>query len=336
MHDGHSSVSHRYRFDAEASHDLRPSGCGTASLPIEHLKSIRLGPDGCRDNKNRYSSSGRLRRDTKLAKGNDGNYLQHGIETEAATRLAGRDNGGRLHIALCHGMAPFEPFESFKKGYSSSCAEHLERAIDAATQPALEREPAVVTAYRRTRASKERYPNSGELIRALVGTDKLSGGIAETDAGKCDELKKAWAGSGVSIACNSWRDEIETGGVLACPDDLQTPWLLTLDPYSFREHGRRDDGYVRNMDLPRLRDAIQMYIGSGQPGIAAIFAYAVAPSEIKKFWLFGDAVAIDTSRARQYSLAYKGEKLNLAIAICSGIRLGNEFPAEGIFKEVWF
>lgn len=268
-----------------------------------------------------------------MAKGNNGNYLQHGIETEAATRLAGKDNGGRLHIALCHGMAPFEPFEN---GNSPSRSKLLEGAIDAAARPARKREPAVVTAYRCTNASRERYPNSGELIRALIGTEKLSGGIAEIDTSKCDELKNAWAGSDVSVSCNSWREEIKTGGVLACPDDLQAPWLLTLDPYSFREHGRRDDGYLRSMDLLPLRNAIQTYIGSGQPGIAAMFAYAVASSEIKKFWMFGDSVANDTSLAKQYWHRYKGEKRNLAIVISSRIRLGDDFPAEGIFEVVWF
>jgi hypothetical protein len=46
-----------------------------------------------------------------MAKGNDGNYLQHSIEVDAAVRLAGTDPFGRLHIALTHGIAPFEPSE---------------------------------------------------------------------------------------------------------------------------------------------------------------------------------------------------------------------------------
>jgi len=53
-----------------------------------------------------------------MAKGNDGNYLQHCIEVEAAVRLAEMDAAGRLHIALTHGMRPFEPFERYIKGTS--------------------------------------------------------------------------------------------------------------------------------------------------------------------------------------------------------------------------
>ena len=41
-----------------------------------------------------------------MAKGNDGNYLQHSVEIEVAFRLARKDPDGRLHIALTHGMAP--------------------------------------------------------------------------------------------------------------------------------------------------------------------------------------------------------------------------------------
>ena len=43
-----------------------------------------------------------------MANGNDGNYLQHSIEVALAVRLAALDFGGRLHIMLCNGMAPFE------------------------------------------------------------------------------------------------------------------------------------------------------------------------------------------------------------------------------------
>lgn len=67
---------------------------------------------------NNKSKAGSLitgRRETEpMAKGNDGNYLQHCIEVEAAVRLAGMDTAGRLHIALTHGMRPFEPFEKKK------------------------------------------------------------------------------------------------------------------------------------------------------------------------------------------------------------------------------
>ena len=39
-----------------------------------------------------------------MAKGNDGNYLQHCVEVETATRLTQLDTQQRIHIALTHGM----------------------------------------------------------------------------------------------------------------------------------------------------------------------------------------------------------------------------------------
>ena len=49
-----------------------------------------------------------------MAKGNDGNYLQHCVEVEAAVRLAWASADGRLHVALTHGMAPFEQIDEPK------------------------------------------------------------------------------------------------------------------------------------------------------------------------------------------------------------------------------
>lgn len=66
-----------------------------------------------------------------MAKGNDGNYLQHCVEVEAGLRLAQESPEGRLHIAFGHGMAPFEGFE---KGLLSPCCGlvrcRIKRALD--------------------------------------------------------------------------------------------------------------------------------------------------------------------------------------------------------------
>lgn len=51
-----------------------------------------------------------------VAKGNDGNYLQHSIEVAIAWQLVTRIAGSRLHIALTHGMAPYEPCGSLPNG----------------------------------------------------------------------------------------------------------------------------------------------------------------------------------------------------------------------------
>ena len=79
-----------------------------------------------------------------MAKGNDGNYLQHCIEVEAGVRLAEMDAGGRLHIALTHGMNPFESFD--KRKPSTRGGLFLKKLEDAKKEPQVG-EPAVVKAY---------------------------------------------------------------------------------------------------------------------------------------------------------------------------------------------
>ena len=161
-----------------------------------------------------------------MAKGNDGNYLQHSVEVEAALRLAKIGADGRLHIAMTHGMAPFEPLQAGK----GQVRGRLDAALGASREPPRPGESAIVAAYRKTCAAKDRYPNSAELLRSVVGADKLSGGITEVDREKCAGLAKAWADSCIVPSCSSWRYQVDPGGVLACPNDLQVPWLFSMDP----------------------------------------------------------------------------------------------------------
>lgn len=217
-----------------------------------------------------------------MAKGNDGNYLQHCIEVEAAVRLAEMDPAGRLHIALTHGMRPFEPFEEQKTG---TCRELLLRKLaDANNKPQAE-EPAVVKAYWETGASKTRYPNSAELLRVIIGTENLSGGITELCSRKHKSLSSAWVNTNVKAACASWRNEIHSDGILACPDDLQTPWLFSMDPMTYSEHGRKKENLNRS-DMDILSDVLGRYFSSGNPGFAAMFVYNVSKHNQIKFLKF--------------------------------------------------
>ena len=54
-----------------------------------------------------------------MAKGNDGNYLQHSVEVAVATHLVeGRDG---IHVALSHGMAPFESSATAPPAQLTTC-----------------------------------------------------------------------------------------------------------------------------------------------------------------------------------------------------------------------
>ena len=267
-----------------------------------------------------------------MAKGNDGNYLQHSIETEAAIRLVREGAGGRLHIALGHGMEPFEPFDhKLAEKKPGLCRSNLEDALDRSRRPMQPGEPSIVTAYRKTEASEEHYPNSAELSRALVGTDKLAGGIAEIDSEKSKMLAEAWAGSDVVTVCSSWRRQVLSGGVLACPGDLRIPWLFTLDPMTYRETERVDDEYLYYSDIDLLSEALTPFTRSKQPGIAAFFVYNVKPGDRRRFRKFVDELAGRVGATiRSCCLTHRGGKCNLAAVLCSHIELSPDFLPAGL------
>jgi hypothetical protein len=131
-----------------------------------------------------------------MAKGNDGNLLQHWIEAELAWRLYRQGKGSRLLIVLTHGMAPYECFRSRKKPGKQeppSGSRRLDGWLAVAKKPNLPTvPPAVVFAYRDCDASASHYPNSGEVLAALIGRGNLHGFISEVCPSKLDQLRYAW------------------------------------------------------------------------------------------------------------------------------------------------
>lgn len=262
-----------------------------------------------------------------MAKGNDGNYLQHSIEAALAARLAALHPGGRLHVALAHGMAPFEPCSP----NTGDAQRKLDGALRAAQEPAKRDETPLVAAYRQTHASRDHYPNTAELLRSVVGTDRLSGGITEVVAAKHAQLQTAWSGSHVAAVGSSWRAAISPGGALACPASLDVPWLLTLDPMTYREQGDEDDEYLYRADRGRLSTALHSYTASGQPGAAALFVYAVRPNARQSFWAFADDLAADTgTTVSSCWLTHRGGNRNLAAVLCCGFVLGAGWTLGGV------
>ena len=146
-----------------------------------------------------------------MAKGNDGNYLQHSIEVAVALHLVARTSDGRLHVALAHGMAPYEACGALPSGQARRL---LHESLEAARTPATAGEASIVAAYRATNASLESYPNTGELLAAVIGRNRLSGGITETDADKDAKLQRVWSDSDVTPVAASWRREVSPSGVL--------------------------------------------------------------------------------------------------------------------------
>lgn len=263
--------------------------------------------------------------EVNLAKGNDGNYLQHSVETDAAVRLAAMNQHRGLHIALGHGMAPFETVEQPQNPAARS---HLLRALnDSYRAPAADEAP-VVTAYRQTNASLNRYPNTAELLRHIVGADRLSGGITEVEQYKHALLLQAWSGLRVAPVHSSWRSGVEPDRALACPQALDRPWLFTLDPMTYREEGCSDDANLYRADLDRLTAVLNPYVTSTRPGKAAVFVYAIKPDARVQFWQFLD----DLANAVNADLlccwvTHRGGNRNLAGLLRSGFSYsGDDLP----------
>ena len=279
-----------------------------------------------------------------MAKGNDGNFLQHSVEVAVAERLRAENPAG-LHIALTHGMAPFEaldvPLNVPQRGLTRC---YLNLALSLSGREQQENEPLVVTAYRRTCASGTHYPNSAELLRAICGQSGLAGGITETCPAKYPILARAWRGSSVNVCHASWRSQVRGGGVLACPDDLQTPWLFSMDPMTFAKssqgskpnHESCDDDKLHEADMPLLRRALTAYAQSNQPGVAALFVYGVNPERQQAFWQFARQLAecvstvCPNSGLYCYSLVHRGGNRNLVALLYFGLHLPHDFIDEAV------
>ncbi len=281
-----------------------------------------------------------------MAKGNDGNYLQHCVEVEAAVRLAQASPDNRLHIALTHGMEPFEQIS----GPNGNAYRILHAALrEAASEPKYnERE--IVKAYRASWMSQayqpditnlfdelrmeKHYPNSAELLRMVIGTDQLSGGITEKDKSKHKELAKAWIGSKIVVARSSWRKQLGRTGALGCPDHLDAPWLFSMDPMTYTENNDNDDENLHRSDLDLLKRVLERYVGSGQPGIASLFVYSIGIQSTNRqcqFWAFMDELAGRLGvRTHSYRLAHRGGNLNLVGLLLSDEKLAVGFDLPNI------
>lgn len=263
-----------------------------------------------------------------MAKGNDGNYFQHSVEVTVALHLTKLSTEGALHIALTHGMAPFERCDTPSKGQSRVL---LRRTLQATQNSSTCDESPIVAAYRATKASLEHYPNTGELLAETVGRDRISGGITEVDEQKYAKLVEVWSGSGVTPVNSSWRREVSPGRVLSCPATPRSPWLFSSDPMTFREDGYADDDKLYREDLSRVSTALKGFVASGQPGVAVLFVYSVKPAVRPQFWTFADDLTANSGIPMVSCwMPHQGGNRNLAALLYSGVELPACWLPDGV------
>lgn len=217
-----------------------------------------------------------------MAKGNDGNLLQHFIECEVSAVLA--DTSPHLHLICTHAMEPFGALTSAADDpWCAGLAAALAGSTGAARMAAA---PPLLVALDRTRAARARYPNTAELIAALRGDDQLSGVLCEKDAIHASVLSNRWAPTAVRVLTGNWRTALERGH-LAPPDGASRPWLLTLDPYTWLlDHEVNKAGLAANLcraDLELLRPLLGRYASGEAPGAAIVLAYKLDEAHASRF-----------------------------------------------------
>lgn len=203
-----------------------------------------------------------------MAKGNDGNLLQHSVECAVAQHLLRQGRG--LHLVSTHAMAPYEECLDSRLG---AAFRRLDRAIEIAQQAESDGEPPVISAYRKTNATLLHYPNTAELVGALVQSEPFSGVLVDADEQKIELLRSRWGSSDIQVQGGSWRAP-ETLASLTCPERNDRPWLFSMDPMTFVGVDR-DDDKLSSADVDRLRAPLGSYLNSGQPGAALIFCYSL-------------------------------------------------------------
>ena len=78
-----------------------------------------------------------------------------------------------------------------------------------------------------------------------------------------------------------------------------------MDPMTYSENGDNDDANLHSSDLDLLAPALERYIGSGQPGIAALFVYRVGSqgkNGQRQFGAFMDELAGRLGRSNLFLL----------------------------------
>ena len=137
-----------------------------------------------------------------MAKGNDGNLLQHGIELAAISAI----NCRPVFLTCTHSMAPRERCENPNRD------RRLRHWLNANAG-----DPSVVLAYQQTNASLDSYPNSAELIASLVGNENLRGDLFEVCNDKIRALNARWNDHSVNHERRSVERTLPGGVFVASP-----------------------------------------------------------------------------------------------------------------------
>jgi hypothetical protein len=221
-----------------------------------------------------------------MARGNNGNLLQHAVECEVVrSALADFANKNALHLFTTHSMRPFEDLEA-KKGSSETKlfnmwldaaigADHNIRRVDTSSFPAI------LDGYRGTSATYVHYPNTAELAASFVERARISGVLCEADPQLFNDLSNRWHGSKVRVRSGDWRSNVSSLTAF----EILAPWLFSLDPmsYSIAPHGASLSNDFHESDFELINPIVDGLLKSVHPGAMCLFCYSLVKEDEERF-----------------------------------------------------
>ncbi|MFZ5439910.1 MAG: hypothetical protein ACOZQL_07860 [Myxococcota bacterium] len=195
-----------------------------------------------------------------MARGNNGNALQHFVELTAADLLL--REAAQLRLLCTHSMAPAEalvvPERESRDGKNRWLTELL----------AGEGTTLLHDALRGVGASRSDYPNSARLLSWFASTRgrSLRAKLCEFEPATYAALEARWGRDpAFCLVHGSWR---EAEPLL--PGD--GAWLWTMDPYTFVPGARCGGGDVCDGDLELVARWLREWTG---PGAWLLFCYSM-------------------------------------------------------------
>lgn len=212
-----------------------------------------------------------------MAKGNDGNLLQHAVEVAVADYLMARPGAESVHLVCTHAMAPFE---QLTEDPASKAACRLRGRL-ALAQLEERSSSLLVEAFQAVRASPAHYPNTCVLVEALATkrTCHLSGVLLDANKQNAADLQTAFPG--MTVIPDDWRNHLESISGQAAEACC---WLVSMDPYKFTLGSHDDPGVLDAADVASLQSVLTSYTQNNAPGALLIFVYGMFPKERAGFY----------------------------------------------------
>jgi hypothetical protein len=216
-----------------------------------------------------------------MAKGNDGNLLQHTCELAAMRAIIHAVGVKRFHLYCTHAMAPSEVCETVP---NPAGREQLTRALNLAaaqskalpTGTKLKTSP-LIDVLSRLNASTASYPNTARILSSeaeRLGV-ALSAVLVDTDADVETALRASFATPPIRVFRGDWRKPI------ARFRSYDAPWLFTMDPDTFST--RRTPSGIDARDLRLVAEHIDRDLAA-HLGVVTVFGYAMVQATREAFW----------------------------------------------------